>query len=66
MVSLALLQGVLITFVIFLARIIGNVVDRALCKDGREYLVAGSGLMCLFMSHPPLDERIAALQSGPA
>jgi heat shock protein HtpX len=26
----------------------------------------GGGLMRLFMSHPPLDERIAALQSGPA
>jgi heat shock protein HtpX len=47
MVTLALLQGVLNTFVIFLARIIGSIVDRAL----------------LFMSHPPLDERIAALQS---
>jgi heat shock protein HtpX len=32
MVTLALLQGVLNTFVIFLARIIGNIVDRALLK----------------------------------
>ena len=46
MVTLALLQGVLNTFVIFLARIIGSIADRA-----------------LFMTHPPLDERIAALQS---
>jgi len=38
MVTLALLQGVLNTFVIVLARLVG-------------------------MSHPPLDERIAALQS---
>lgn len=36
MVTLALLQGVLNTFVIFLARIIGNIVDRALFKNGRE------------------------------
>jgi heat shock protein HtpX len=139
MVTLALLQGVLNTFVIFLARIIGNIIDRALFKNDRQdsglgffvtTLVAqfllgifasmivswysrrrefradrggadlagmGSmigalqvlkrsqggpmpsqlqafginggkvgGLMRLFMSHPPLDERIAALQSGPA
>ena len=47
MVTLALLQGVLDTFVIFLARIIGST----------------QGFMRLFMSHPPLDERIAALQT---
>jgi heat shock protein HtpX len=136
MVTLALLQGVLNTFVIFLARIIGSFVDRALFKNEREdsgigffltTMVAqivlgifasmivswysrrrefradrggadlagkgsmiaalealkrsqgepmppqmqafgintggGSGFMRLFMSHPPLDERIAALQS---
>lgn len=136
MVTLALLQGVLNTFVIFLARIIGGVVDRALFKNEREEsgigfflttMVAqivlgilasmivswysrrrefradrgganlagtgamigalevlkrsqgepmppqmqafgintggGGGFMRLFMSHPPLDERIAALQS---
>ena len=137
MVTLALLQGVLNTFVIFLARIIGSFVDRALFKNDREQsgigfflttMVAqivlgifasvivswysrrrefradrggadlagkgsmiaalevlkrsqgepmppqmqafgintggGSGFMRLFMSHPPLDERIAALQSS--
>jgi heat shock protein HtpX len=136
MVTLTLLQGVLNTFVIFLARIIGSFVDRALFKNDREQsgigfflttMVAqivlgifasmivswysrrrefradrggadlagkgsmiaalevlkrsqgepmppqmqafgintgsGSGFMRLFMSHPPLDERIAALQS---
>src|SRR6266446_777670 len=136
MVTLALLQGVLNTFVIFLARIIGGIVDRAIFKNDREesgigYFLttmvaqivlgilasmivswysrrrefradrggadlagAGSmiaalqalkqshgepmppqmqgfgintgaahGFMRLFMSHPPLDERIAALQS---
>src|SRR5271156_3960620 len=136
MVTLALLQGVLNTFVIFLARIIGSFVDRALFKNEREdsgigfflttmvaQIVLGifasmivswysrrrefradrggadlagtagmidalqalqrsqgepmppqmqafgintgsaAGFMRLFMSHPPLDERIAALQS---
>jgi heat shock protein HtpX len=136
MVTLALLQGVLNTFVIFLARIIGNIVDRALFKNDREQsgigfflttmvaqIVLGilasmivswysrrrefradrggadlagtgsmigalqvlkssqgepmppqmqafgintgdaGGFMRLFMSHPPLDQRIAALQS---
>ncbi len=136
MVTLALLQGVLNTFVIFLARIIGNIVDRALFKNDRQesgigfflttmvaQIVLGifasmivswysrrrefradrggadlagtgsmigalqalkqshgepmppqmqafgintgraDGFMRLFMSHPPLDERIAALQS---
>ncbi len=139
MVTLALLQGVLNTFVIFVARIIGAVVDRALFKNDREgsglgffvttlaaqfllgifasLIVAAysrrrefradrggadlagvgsmvgalqalkrsqgesmpsqmqafgihggghGGLTRLFMSHPPLDERIAALQVGPA
>ena len=139
MVTLALLQGVLNTFVIFLARIIGSFVDRAIFKNDREgsgigffltTLVAqvvlgvfasiivswysrrrefradrgganlagagnmigalevlkrsqgepmppqmqafgintgsSGGFMRLFMSHPPLDERIAALQSPAA
>jgi heat shock protein HtpX len=137
MVTLALLQGVLNTFVIFLARIIGSLVDRTLLKNDREesgigfFLVtmvaqivlgifasmivswysrqrefradrggadlAGtgsmiaalealkhshgesmppqmqafgintgstSGFMRLFMSHPPIDERIAALRAS--
>src|ERR1700733_7386528 len=36
MVTLALLQGVLNTFVIFLARIVGGLVDRAIFKNDRE------------------------------
>jgi len=40
MVTLALLQGVLNTFVIFLARIIGSVVDRAVLRNDRQ----GSGI----------------------
>jgi len=136
MVTLTLLQGVLNTFVIFLARIIGSFIDRALFKSDREesgiaffittmvaQLVLGllanmivswysrrrefradrggadlagagrmiealqvlkrsqgepmppqmqafgintggtHGWMRLFMTHPPLDARIAALQS---
>src|ERR1700733_838706 len=136
MVTLALLQGVLNTFVIFLARIIGSFIDRAILRNdrqgsgvgffittmlaqfvlgvlasiivfwysrGREFRddrggadLAGAGnmidalqvlkrsqgqpmpqqlqafgintgrsdgIMRLFMSHPPLDERIAALKT---
>jgi heat shock protein HtpX len=140
MVTLALIQGVVNTFVLLLARIVGNIIDRAVFRsdDGRgiasymtfyvlqiafgmlatpivmwfsryrefradrggaqlagtpnmiaaleelkrvhEPLPAhqfaafgiaggdiGSGLKRLFMSHPPLDERIAALRAlGPA
>ena len=135
MVTLALLQGVLNTFVVFLSRVVGFVVDRVIFRTERGYgpgffiasLVAqillgilatmivmwysrqrefradaggaklagresmiralqglqrihepaalpkaveafgisggvGSGLMRLFMSHPPLEDRIAALQ----
>src|SRR5271155_3814675 len=136
MVTLALLQGVLNTFVIFLARIIGSIVDRAILRNdragggigfflttlvaqfvlgilasiivawysrqrefradrgGADLAGAGNmidalqalrrsqgepmpqqlqafgintgrsdGIMRLFMSHPPLDERIAALKN---
>jgi heat shock protein HtpX len=137
MVTLALIQGVVNTFVIFLSRVIGHVVDRVVFKTERGHgpafwitaIVAqvvlgilagiivmwfsrqrefradaggarlagankmiaalerlkagvgqphlpdqmaafgisggiGKGLKRLFMSHPPLDERIAALQRG--
>ena len=137
MVTMALMQGVVNTFVIFLARVIGHVVDRVVFKTERGYGPAyyitsilaqvllsilasmivmwfsrrrefradagganlagrqkmigalkalqrahepkdlpgefaafgisgrmGSGLKRLFMSHPPLEERIAALESG--
>lgn len=136
MVTLALLQGVLNTFVIFLARIIGGIVDRAILRNDRQdsgigfFLTtmvaqfvlgilasvivcwysrrrefradrggadlagsgnmidalqmlkrsqgqplppqmqafgintgASTGIMRLFMTHPPLDERIAALKT---
>jgi heat shock protein HtpX len=137
MVTMALLQGVLNTFVVFIARIVGSIVDRALFKNNRSesgigfflttmlaQLVlgifaglivswysrrrefgadrggadlagtgsmigalevlkrsqgepmppqmqafgintgSGGGFMGLFMSHPPLDARIAALRSS--
>jgi heat shock protein HtpX len=138
MVTLTLIQGVVNTFVIFLARIIGNIVDRALSRDGEggrgpAYFISvivaeialgilatmivmwfsrhrefradaggarlagrgqmigalealrrqhqpaglprqmnafgilggrGAGLKRLFMSHPPLEERISALQKA--
>jgi heat shock protein HtpX len=136
MVTLTLIQGVVNTFVLFLARVVGNIIDRAVFRseDGRgiasfltfyvlqiafgilatpivmwfsrwrefradrggaqlagtanmiaaledlkrvheplpaQQLAAfgiaggdlGSGLKRLFMSHPPLDERIAALRA---
>jgi len=136
MVTLTLIQGVVNTFVIFLSRILGNVIDRTFFKSddgrgpayficvivseiilgflaslivlafsrGREFRAdrggaklagtrnmidalealkaaheplpskqfaafgiasgqPGSGLRRLFMSHPPLDERIAALRA---
>ncbi len=57
MVTMALLQGVLNTFVIVLARVVGRVIDGYL--SGGD----GGGLKRLLMSHPPLDERIAALRT---
>ncbi len=137
MVTLALIQGVVNTFVVFFSRIIGHVIDRVVFKTerghgpaflittivaqivlgilasmivmwfsrqrefradaggarlaGREKMIQalqrlqqnagqphlpdqmaafgisgniGSGLKRLFMSHPPLEERIARLQAG--
>lgn len=136
MVTLALIQGVVNTFVIFLSRVIGHLVDRVVFKTerghgpafwvtvfiaelvlgilasiivmwfsrqrefradrggaslaGRQKMIAalerlaagrtaplpdqmaafgiagglGSGIKRLFMTHPPLEERIAALKQG--
>lgn len=137
MVTLALIQGVVNTFVIFLSRVVGHMVDRVIFKTehghgpafwvtaiiaeiilgilasiivmwfsrqrefradaggaslaGREKMIAalqrlqmsvnqphlpdqlsafgisgsiGSGLKSLFMSHPPLEERIAVLRES--
>lgn len=43
MVTLALIQGVVNTFVIFLARVVGFVVDRALSSNNQEYRGPGIG-----------------------
>jgi heat shock protein HtpX len=59
MVTLVLLQGVLNTFDIFLARIIGRV-SADLAGTGST-----NGFMRPFMTHPPIDEHIAALQHTP-
>jgi heat shock protein HtpX len=136
MVTLTLIQGVVNTFVIFLSRIVGNIVDRSISRDsdgrgvayfvtvlvsqlvlgilasiivmwfsrqrefradaggarlaGRDRMIAalerlkaahdeplpaqlsafgiaggeGRGLARLFMSHPPIEERIAALRAA--
>ncbi|MDH3640157.1 MAG: protease HtpX, partial [Gammaproteobacteria bacterium] len=137
MVTLTLIQGILNTFVFFLSRVVGQIIDRAVFRSehghgpgfwitsiiaqlvlgvlasmvvmwfsrqrefradsggarlaGREKMISalerlkqaheppempdrlaafgisggvGAGLKRLFMSHPPLDERIAALRSG--
>ena len=47
MVTLALLQGVLNTFVIFLARIIGGIVDRAVLRNDRQE--SGMGFFAVTM-----------------
>jgi heat shock protein HtpX len=137
MVTLTLIQGVVNTFVIFLARVVGHTVDRVVFKNeeghgpafwittivaeiafgliatvivmhfsrqrefradaggarlaGREHMInalerlkqrhagplpdkmaafgisggGAAGLKKLFMTHPPLEDRIAALKSGP-
>ena len=133
MVTLTLIQGVVNTFVVFLSRIVGAVVDRTVFRTERGYGpgyfitvmvcqivfgilasmivawfsrwreyradagsarllgptpmihalqrlgsletgglpqamqafgIAGGGMMALFASHPPIEARIAALQSG--
>jgi heat shock protein HtpX len=137
MVTLTLIQGVVNTFVVFLSRIVGSIVDRTVFRTergtGPGYFVTvivcqivfgilaslivawfsrlrefradagsarllgpqpmihalrrlgglepgalpqamqafgivggGSGLMALFASHPPIEERIAALERAPA
>jgi heat shock protein HtpX len=41
MVTMALIQGIINTFVIFIARIIGSIVDRALASSDEEYTGPG-------------------------
>lgn len=44
MVTLALIQGVVNTFVVFLARVVGYVVDRAVLRNDREENGGGTGI----------------------
>jgi heat shock protein HtpX len=44
MVTLALIQGVVNTFVVFLARVVGYVVDRAVLRNDREENSGGTGI----------------------
>ena len=61
MVTLTLTQGVVNTFVIFLARAVAYAVDSFLSKDDEES--SGPRIGYWISSHPPLESRIAALQS---
>jgi heat shock protein HtpX len=49
MVTLTLIQGVVNTFVIFLSRVIGGIVDRALSRDGEGRGGIGYFLTVMFM-----------------
>ena len=67
MVTLALIQGVVHTFVIFLSRVIGFLVDQLMPASMQAFGISGgraSGFKRLFMSHPPREERIAALRNS--
>ncbi len=90
MVTLTLIQGVVNTFVVFLARLVGYLVDRTILRTERGIgpgfyitvlaceiglqpgararafqahgIAEGRSFLGLFASHPPIAERIAALQ----
>jgi heat shock protein HtpX len=64
MVTLTLIQGVLNTFVYFFARIVANVVNRGNDSAMAYFMtvMAFQAFAELFMSHPPLEKRIAALK----
>jgi len=67
MVTLALIQGVVNTFVIFLSRVIGFLADRLMPASMQAFGISGgraSGFKRLFMSHPPREERIVALRNS--
>jgi heat shock protein HtpX len=45
-------------------RALGNLQAGQLPKEMAASGIAGGGMMALFSSHPPLESRIAALQSA--
>jgi heat shock protein HtpX len=55
MVTLALLQGVLNTFVIFLARIVGGIVDRTILRNDRQDSGIGFFLTTMLAQAARLD-----------
>jgi heat shock protein HtpX len=65
MVTMALIQGVLNTFVMFFARIVAGFIDnffRSNNQDEGQNEMNKHAASELFMSHPPLEKRIMALQ----
>ena len=58
MVTLALVQGVLNTFVIFLSRVIGHVIDRVVLKNDRGY---GIGYFVSVLAAPVLLGILASI-----
>ncbi len=66
MITMGLIQGVVNTFVIFFSRIIGHE-SQDLPGEFAAFGISGGrsgGLKKLFMSHPPLEARIAALRAS--
>ena len=47
-----------------LARLSGNHGDNSLPKAIQAFGISGGGMRKLFSSHPPLEERIAALRNA--
>jgi len=76
MVTMTLIQGVMNTFVVFISRVpminalarLGGLDPGELPKTVATMGINGrpSGLMALFSSHPPIEERIRALQAPTA
>lgn len=74
MVTLSLIQGVVNLFVMFLSRVMIAALQRLALQHPQPLpdklaafdIAAGgaSGIKRLFTTHPPLEERIAALQAG--
>jgi len=64
MVTLALIQGVVNTFVIFLSRVIGHVVDRVVFKTQRGHGADASSVPMLVVPTSPAGRRWSQRWSG--